>query len=290
MLSITLLRQNWLHAKISKMKVAIQGQIGSFHDEAAKIFFGEDIEILPSKTFTNVFEKVNDHSADFGVAAVENSLFGSIHETYDQLIKNDLTIIGEVSLPIKQQLVALPGVNLAEIDTVMSHPAALDQCRFFLHQNLPNAKLIAHEDTAGAIKEIKDKNLKNAAGIGSEFAANLHQMTIIAKGIEDAKDNVTRFVALSSAPQKIPSANKASLIVITPHQPGGLLGALKSFADVKSNLTKIESRPVRGEPFRYQFIIDAEASQDQLITLVHSLEQQGSKVKVLGHYKADNLE
>lgn len=267
------------------MQIAIQGELGSFHDEATRLFFPDaNISLVSSPTFKGVFQKLQQNQVNFGVVAVENSLFGSIHETYDQLLRYQFPIIGEVNLPIHQQLVAHPGIELAEITEVYSHPAALDQCRNFLSQNLPIARRIEHADTAGAVADISRSNNRHQSAIASARASKLYDMEIVASDIEDETNNVTRFIVLSKTPQKIEKANKASLILITPHQPGALYQALGVFADNNANLTKLESRPIRKEPFRYQFIIDVEANQNQLITLTHQLEQLGSEVKLLGHY------
>lgn len=269
------------------MKIAIQGEKGSFHDAAASQFFSDaDYSLVCCDSFSEVFKQLASQQVDCGVVAVENSLFGSIHETYDCLLRHPFPVVGEVSLPIHQQLIAHPGVALSDITEVISHPAALDQCREFLEKTRPNAKLIEHTDTAGAVADIATKNLKHSAAIASSRAAILHGMEIIANNIEDEPDNVTRFIILRLSTTKIPNANKASLVLTTPHEPGALHRALGAFTDNNCNLTKIESRPVRGRPFQYQFIIDVMASQDQLISLTHELEQLGCQVAMLGFYPA----
>ena len=268
------------------MRVAIQGQRGSFHDEAAGKFFAGDFTVVPCDSFAAVFLALRDGRADFGVVAVENSLYGSLHETYDQLLRSRFTIIGEVALQIQQCLIARPGATLSCITTVMSHPAALDQCREFLARELPHAQLIEHADTAGAVAELTDLPATTAA-IASRHAAQLHQMAVLAEDIADEPDNVTRFIVLSPRPKQIDGADKASLIITTQHQPGALHQALGIISQNNCNMTKIESRPVRGQPFRYQFIIDIMANQAQLISVCHELEQSGCSVTVLGHYCAD---
>ncbi len=268
------------------MRIAIQGQHGSFHDEAANKFF-TDFELVPCDSFAAVFQKLQGDQADFGVAAVENSLFGSLHETYDQLLASSFTIIGEVALRVKQCLIAPPDTSMSELTTVISHPAALDQCREFLARELPNAKLIEHTDTAGAVAELASL-APGSAAIASRYAAGLYQMRVLAEDIADEPDNITRFIILSPTPKHIDDANKASLILTTKHQPGALHNALGIITNNNCNMTKIESRPVRGQPFRYQFIIDIMASQEQLISVCHQLEQADCLVTVLGHYRADN--
>lgn len=272
------------------MRIAIQGELGSFHDEATQVFFAnKDVSLVSSPTFKGVFHKLHEGKADYGVVAVENTLFGSIHETYDQLISHPFTIIGEINLPIHQQLIAHRGAKLSDITEVYSHPAALDQCRNFLSQKLPHARLIEHADTAGAVAEISQSGNEHQAAIASVRASELYHMEIIAPNIEDETNNITRFIVLIKKPEKTDKANKASLILVTSHKPGALYQALGVFADNQVNLTKLESRPLRKEPFRYQFIIDVQANQNQLITLTHQLEQLGNEVKLLGHYRSHIL-
>lgn len=269
------------------MNIAIQGELGSFHDAAARQFFGDaDISVLPRQTFRGVFGSVANGEADLGVAAVENSLYGSIHETYDQLIQHNFAILGEVQLPVHQNLIAAPSAALADITEVWSHPAALDQCRAFLEEKLPHATIREHHDTAGAVAEIAASGSARHAAIASKRAAEIHQMKILAENIEDEPENITRFIVIGRRPREIARANKASLILTTDHQPGALARALGIFEHHHANLTKLESRPVRGRPFRYQFIIDVLADQKTLIAIVHELEQLGNTARLLGHYRA----
>lgn len=272
------------------MNIAIQGEIGSFHHQATTVLFAdESYDTLPCESFRKVFQSVEQGLADFGVVAVENSLYGSLHETYDQLVKTKFSIVGEISLQIHQNLITQPGVDFSQITEVLSHPAALDQCRNFLETKLANAKLIERADTAGAVAEIAITKLPRQAAIASRHASDLHHMSVIAESIEDETDNITRFIVISPRPQTIQQANKASLILTTNHQPGALYQALSVFEQNHANLTKLESRPVRGQPFRYQFIIDVHTDQSTLITLVHELEKLDCNVEVLGHYKTTPL-
>ena len=269
------------------MKIAIQGELGSFHDAATQQFFtNTPYTIVPRATFSAVFDSLEQEAVDFGVVAVENSLFGSIHETYDQLIRHDFTIIGEIQLPIHQNLIALPDTSLSDITEVISHPAALDQCRNYLNNTLPNANIREHDDTAGAVADIAKSGNQHQAAIASVTAAELHHMHIVASDIEDESDNITRFIVISPKPQQIKNANKASLILTTDHQPGALHQALGIFKQNQVNLTKLESRPIRSQAFRYRFIVDVLANQDQLISTIHQLEQQNNEVNLLGYYVA----
>lgn len=202
---------------MSSLRVAIQGQAGSFHDAVAQAVFTQTIDLVTCQSFAAVFQALAAGRADYGVVAAENSLYGSIHETYDQLLLYDYAIIGEVALPIHQQLIAPAGTKLANITTVTSHPAALDQCRQFLAQQLPHAQLIEHHDTAGAVADLASQPQPGQAAIASTSAAQRHGMTIVAANIEDEPDNITRFLTLSPRPQPVAQANQASLVLITSH-------------------------------------------------------------------------
>lgn len=269
------------------MKVAIQGEHGSFHDAAAHEFFDEPVlELVPCASFREVFTTLHNSGAEAGLVAVENSLYGSIHEVYDQLVTSKASVVGEVTLAIRQQLICHEGVQLDDIQEVYSHPAALSQCSNWLDEHLPKAERIEYYDTAGAVAHIKRHTLKNAAAIAPEAAAAAHAMTILASNIEDDAGNFTRFLVLKRTPEAVPHADKASLILMTSHRPGALYAALGTFARYDCNLTKLESRPIRGRPFQYQFIVDVLASRDQLLNATVELEQQGCNVNLLGHYAA----
>ncbi len=266
------------------MRVAIQGEIGSFHDTAVRQFFADEVTIVPCTTFRGAFTALINGYAEASVVAVENSLYGSIHETYDQLLQHEFTIVGEIRLHIHQQLIALPNVKISDITEVISHPAAIDQCRKFLAEHLPHATVREHADTAGAVADIAKHNSPNVAAIASRSAAILHNMTILAENIEDEVDNITRFLVIRPQPEAILGANKASIVLTTDHSPGALYRALGVFDSNHINLTKLESRQVRGRPFEYQFIIDIIANQDELISSIHELEQFNYSVRLIGHY------
>lgn len=269
------------------MKVAIQGEIGSFHDAATRQFFGDTLlEIAPQPTFRAVFDSLASGQTDLGIVAVENSLYGSIHETYDQLIRHNFAIIGEIQLHIHQNLIVKPGTSIGNITEALSHPAALDQCRDWLADNLPQAKISSIYDTAGAVALVAQSDNNSLAAVAGKQAATLHGMQVLAPNIEDEPDNITRFIVVSPQPKTTPRANKASLILVTDHRPGALYKALGIFEQNQANLTKLESRPVRGQPFRYQFIVDVLANQEALITIDHQLEQLGFSTTLLGHYRS----
>ncbi len=272
------------------MNIAIQGVAGSFHDAAAQSFFSrQPHELIYCSTFSGVFAALDKNQAKYGVAAVENSLYGSIHETYDRIAEHHFPIVGEVVLNIHQQLVANLGTNLSDITEVVSHPAALDQCRNFLETHLPHAELIEYHDTAAAADHVHRTGGTHLAAIASSTAAALYSLEIVAHNIEDHADNATRFVIITKEPSRTADANKATLVLVTSHQPGALYRALGVFNTYGSNLTKIESRPLRGERFNYQFLVDVIANENQLVSAINDLGTQSCRVSLLGHYRSSEL-
>ena len=268
------------------MKIAIQGEAASFHEVAAQQFFGrDDATIVPCNTFTDVFKALKNDTVDAAVVAIENSLYGSIREVVDLCLAHHYPIVGEVVLHIHQQLIVFPDAQKSDIKRIFSHPVALDQCRDYLEKNFPDAELVEHHDTAGAVEFIKEHDLKNAAAIASAAAAKLHGMHILEHEIEDEKINFTRFVVIQKKSREIKDANKASLILSTSHQPGALYHALGVFAHYDANLTKLESRPIRGEHFKYQFFVSVEIDHATLDIAIEELKVQDCNVILLGHYQ-----
>ena len=269
-------------------KILIQGELGSFHHEAAMKLFGPDIEITPCASFHAVFSEVDDHN--LGLVAIENSLYGSINEVYDLLEKSDAEIFAETELSIHQNLIALPGATMADIKEVYSHPVALAQCENYLADQLPSAEKVEYEDTAAAVRHIVEQNNPSLAAIASRAAAELYQTQLLAKQIEDNPVNFTRFVALSKTAEihrhlvRQAPAGKVSIILTTNHQPGALYEALGIFVLHQVNLTKLQSRPVIGEKWRYRFYLDLETTHEQVKEIIADLELIGNDVVLLGTY------
>lgn len=266
------------------MRVAIQGQTGSFHHEAAKQWFDRAIEIVPAESFEGVFKTLDNHAADMAVVAIENALYGSITQVLDLLEAHSFHIIGEVYLPIEQHLIALPAAALNTIKAVYSHPVALAQCKRYLDTHLPHAKRIEYSDTAASVEYVKMQNDPTNAAIAGRTAAQLHNLPILTENIEDNKANVTRFLVLSPKPPTISHTNKASLVITTPHIPGALAHVLTTFANNHLNLTKLESRPIIGQPWHYRFYIDIEARSEQLTHVLQAINQKDVSVRILGQY------
>jgi prephenate dehydratase len=271
------------------MRVAIQGEAGSFHHEAAKKWFGSDVEIIPAETFSDVFGILNHHEADTAVIAVENSLYGSINTVLDLIEKHHYPIVGEVLLRIEQQLISLPGVTFKDIEHIYSHPVALAQCEAYLDKYIPQAERIEYHDTASSVELIKELGSMTAVAIAGRGAAKLHNLPILSENIEDNKENFTRFLVLDSQGNNGVQANKASLVLTTPHQPGALAKVLSVFATAGANLTKLESRPIIGTPWRYRFYIDVEINPEQFKQACQTIEKDGATITVLGQYTAATI-
>ncbi len=270
-------------------RVAIQGQLGSFHHIVAKRYFGDDITCLCRETFREVFDAIQSREADYAVCAIENTLYGGIADNYDLLLQYRCPIIGEAVEHIHQNLIALSTTKLNDISEVYSHPVALDQCREWLEANLPHAEVVEYHDTAGAVEHVKSLESPYAAAIAGAAAAQLHALPILEKNIEDEKTNLTRFLVLRSDAAVSANANKASLVLITNHSPGALYHALGVFARYNANLTKLMSRPIRGESFKYQFFVDVECDSETLNLIIRDLGKLHCDVTVLGHYTAATM-
>ena len=272
-------------------KIAIQGAEASYHDIAAGRLFPAITPRLFCESFSDIFEALGDDTTDYGLCAVENSLYGSINEVYDLLFTHKPYIVGEVYLRIKHCLIGLPGADVSRLAKVYSHPIALAQCTAYLDTTLRHAEREEYYDTAGSVCLIKESGNPAFAAIASEQAAELYGLPILARSIETNKQNFTRFIALSKAKATGDKLNKTSLILTTDHQPGALYEALGAFARHSLNLTKLQSRPIIGKAWHFMFYIDVEENADapRLHEALQELAAQGCKVTVLGSYQAHPL-
>ena len=263
-------------------RIAIQGYEGSFHHIAANLYFGRDIEILPCDTFRAVATSVKRGDAYMGLMAIENSIAGSIIPNYSILQDENLQVAGEIYLPIKQNLMVLPDVELEDIQEVESHSMALLQCVDYLDEH--NWKLIESDDTALSAKHIAEKGLRHTAAIASELAAEMYGLKIIAPEINTIKSNYTRFMVLKRYDHNIaPDVNKASLYFKTNHEEGSLLRALSCLEGI--NLSKLQSYPIPSEPWHYLFHIDLEFScLDDYIRNLNRLQIATEEIHVYGVY------
>ena len=268
-------------------KVTIQGYEGSFHQVAARQFFGKNVEVIPCATFREVVRIGEDtKQSDGGVMAIENSIAGSILPNYNLLQKSKLQVIGEVYLSISQNLLVYPGVKLEEIKEVHSHPMAILQCLDYLENQ--DWKLVETEDTALSAKQVRQHKSKHIAAIASKLAAQLFELDVITPDIHTLKNNITRFLIMVPAKQKIEiaDADKASIYFQTDHSKGILSKVLAKIAQGGANLSKLQSMPIPGSTFKYGFYADIEFEQKkQLDKLLVDLKLMTNSFKVFGLYK-----
>ena len=266
------------------MRIAYQGETGAF-SEAASRQVDASAELLPCKSFEDVFGAVEAGAADFGVLPIENSIGGSIHRNFDLLLEHQLPIVGEVEVPVVHHLLALPGRSLADVKRVYSHPQALAQCDRFL-RTLSGVEIIATYDTAGSAKMIADQKLGDAAAIASERAAQVFGLETLRSSIQDYETNTTRFLVVGRAPLSSAPANKTTIVFTLTNEPGALFKALAAIALRDIDLTKLESRPFPSRKWEYLFYADLAAARDELPcarALAH-LAEFAPMVRVLGSY------
>jgi prephenate dehydratase len=268
------------------LRVAFQGERGAYGEAAAIAFFSNGVQPLAHNNFEGVFEAVTRGQANRGILPIENSLVGSIHRNYDLLLQYNLSIVGEIQIPIAHQLIALPGVTLADIKKVYSQPPALDQCSRSLAKLLPQVECIATYDTAGGVKMIKEQNITDGAGLASRRAAEIYEMNILQSDMQDDPENYTRFVVVASEPIVPEGEAKTSIVFSMNNVPGSLFKCLAVFALRDIDLTKIESRPLQGKRWQYFFYIDFIASQYEECgrNALNHLQEITSYFKVLGSY------
>jgi prephenate dehydratase len=268
------------------MRVAIQGEPGSFSHEAAKKLVA-DAEIVPCSLSADVFAALNNGTVDAVVIPIENCLAGSVLEHFDLLLTNDVRVERETLVHVRHNLIVLPGVELGEIERVFSHPVALAQCKRFLADH-PKMESFAFYDTAGSVKQLMALRDRHAAGIASATAAQIYGAQILQANIEDNVENFTRFflVRRSNEATTDSDSNKISLAFSLEHRPGTLVAALSELSAIGTNLTKIESRPVPGKPWEYIFYVDCQIqSVEHGKSAVESLAPHCSMVKDLGCYR-----
>ncbi len=268
-------------------RVSIQGYEGSFHQVAARQFFGKEVEVIPCATFREVIRIAsNRKESDGGLMAIENSIAGSILPNYNLLQKSSLRITGEVYLQIKQNLLVNPGVTLEDIREVHSHPMAIQQCLEYLDKF--NWKLIETEDTALSARHVHQHKSKHVAAIASKLAAELFQLEMIAPNIHTMKNNYTRFLVLQREEEGhlIEEANKASVNFHTDHSRGSLAKVLTRIAEGGINLSKLQSFPIPGSDFQYSFHADMEFdSLDQFNEVISAIKPLTAAIKIYGIYK-----
>lgn len=269
-----------------KRLVAFQGERGAYSEDACFKYFGNGAETKPFSDFKAVFEAVEQDVASHAVAPVENSIEGSVTQVNDLLLDHDLSVSGEVIVPVKHCLMAHDEADVSAIAEVLSHPQALGQCRKFL-QTYPRWHVIPAYDTAGSARMVAESGRKDQAAIASRRAASVYGLKILKEDIQSEVENYTRFFVLEKNPSPVERANKTSIVFATKNVPGALYRAMGEFASRNVNLSKLESRPRRNKPWVYVFYADFDGSMEDVNchAAVGGLLKSGAFVKVLGSYR-----
>jgi prephenate dehydratase len=273
-------------ASLKPLTIGFLGPRGTFTEEATlKIFSDSGARPTSYISIYDVFRAVENREVDYGVVPLENSLEGSVGETLDMLAQSNVKICGETEVRISHNLIAKSGTRLDDVKVVLSHPMAFAQCRNFIYTRLRNARIETRSSTSEAVKEAVEKD--GVAAIGSELAAKLYGGEIIARGIEDYRDNYTRFIAIGFKPIEKGVNVKTSIIFTLKHVPGALYRALEPFAIRNINLTKIESRPIKSSPWEYMFFLDFLGSLEDSIVkeAIDDLKNRVASIKILGSYR-----
>jgi len=271
-------------------RVGFQGELGAFSQEAVRQLLGDQAKVVPFPRFDEVFQALASGKTDAAVIPIENTLHGSVHENYDHLLQYDLRIVAETNVRIVHNLIAVPGVRFKDVRRVYSHPVALNQCLDFFVRN-PRMEQVPFYDTAGSVKMVMEKGLKDAAAIASSVAASIYGATILRRSIEDDRRNFTRFFLLNGS-RRVPPKDgpvkewKTSIVFAVRNIPGALFRGLSAFALRDLNLTKIESRPLRGKPWEYLFYVDFIGRQDdeRVQNALRHLSETADLLRVLGSY------
>lgn len=271
------------------MYVAFQGESGAFSEEAAISFLGSQIQFLPCPSFESMFAMGSQGKANMILAPLENSLIGSISRCYDLLLESSLEIIAEVVHPIKHCLIGCEGSSFENIKVVESHPAALAQCEKFFLAN-PTIKAVATNDTAASVRRVIERSDPTIAAIASKRACNIYKGKLLAEHLEDNSQNYTRFGLLTSKANKeinkFSVPNKLSLAFYPSKTDKGLCQLLQFFTEHNIELLKIETRPIKGQPWHYSFCLDLRAclKKEQIKNILQDLQNLGYKLHFLGFY------
>jgi prephenate dehydratase len=267
------------------MLIAFQGEPGAY-SEAAALKYAPGATVAPCPSFEEVFAAVAEGRATYGILPMENSIGGSIHRNYDLLVEHLLPIVGEVELHVDHCLLARPGTAIEDVRVVYSHPQALAQVEKALSE-MRGVEVVAVYDTAGAAKMVRDGDRADAAAIASRRAAEVFGLAVLRASMQDFADNITRFCVIAREDAKAADANKTSIVFALHSKPGALFKALAGFALRDINLTKLESRPLRGRPWEYAFYVDVEvpATHPGCQRALADLGEFSHWVRVLGSYR-----
>ena len=272
-----------------RTRVAFQGARGAFSEQASRrILSGRDLEFAPRERFFDVFETLAAGAVEYAVIPIENTLHGSVHENYDHLLHFKPTILAETHVRIIHNLIGRPGATIDRISRAISHPVALAQCLEFFRGH-PSIRAESHYDTGGSVKTVMEGSDSSLAAVASAVAAEYYGAEIIKASIEDDRENYTRFFLLGSDASAAPASDgprKTTVVFVTKNAPGALFRCMSAFALRDINMTKIESRPLKGRPFEYRFYVDILASPDQenCAYALRHLEEMTEFLGVLGTY------
>lgn len=270
------------------MKIGFQGRHGTFSEIAALSYFStQEIEPCGYPNFKLILEDVQNGVLDYALLPVENTTTGIISRTYDLLCHYDIHVIGEIDIPIHEDLIVVPGTKIEEIREVYSHPEALLQCSGFFAEH-PEIKSMSFQDTARSVEYIRDCNDRSKAALGSWRAREYYGMESLIRNVQDNDLNMTRFFAVSAKKEVAADADKISMMIVLKHEPGTLYRALGILNDQKINILKLESRPIRGRVFEYMFYIDfsGNMNDENVEKAVRALQESSEESKLMGCYKA----
>lgn len=272
-------------------RIAIQGIAGSFHEDAARKYFGnEEIEVVECRSFQNVCELIDTDKVDIAVMAIENSIAGSLLMNYSLIRNYHLRIIGEIYIHIQMNLMVLPGVKRKDIREIYSHPVSFLQCNEYLEKYFPDVERKELGDNAKVAKIISDEKINYAAAISNLRSAELYGLQVIDKGVESIKKNYTRFWILSKHGNPTAGTNKASICFEVGHFYGALARVLNILAEHKINLNKIQSIPILGKPNEYTIHVDIEwEDPEKYDKAIHQVLKSASSLSILGEYVRGEL-
>ncbi|MEN8138440.1 MAG: prephenate dehydratase [Bacteroidota bacterium] len=276
-----------------RKKIAIQGIKGSYHHQAAKMFFGEEVDLIECNNFKEIPNFIEVGVAEFGVMAIENSIAGSLLQNYKLLGRKGQCIIGEIYIPIEHSLLVLEGQKIEDLKEVHSHPMAILQCEQYFEQ-YPHIKLVETTDTADSAKNVAENKLKGIGAIAGEIAGDIYELTSLEKNIQTIKNNYTRFFIIGKDPKaklRDSDVNKASLKMVVGHETGSLSKVLSILSIHGINLTKIQSVPIMDRPWQYSFYADLVfPTYATFNSVLEVLKHQTEDVELLGVYKEWKLE
>ena len=280
--------------RMTPTRVAFQGARGAFSEEACRqILAGADLRFEPCERFFDTFSALSDGLVDFAVIPIENTLHGSVHENYDHLVQFEPLILAETQVRIVHNLIGRPEATTECISLAISHPVALAQCLEFFRR-YPGIRVESHYDTGGSVKTVMERGDSSLAAVASSAAAEYYGAAILEASIEDDPENYTRFFLLGEKGTVTPEGEgptKTSLVFVTKNVAGALYNCMSAFALRDINLTKIESRPLKGRPFEYRFYVDilGEPEDENCAAAIRSLEQMTESLAVLGSYRSVGL-